>query len=63
MTNYKTAAKVPATVRRVRDAEEGVWRRMDDSDYFMPEFAGGNMTLAEIIDHFGPVTVHDEDES
>lgn len=56
MTTYATAEQVPGTVQRIRDSEEGVWRRMDDSNYFMPEFAGGNMTLAEIIEHFGPVT-------
>ena len=58
---YTSVEQVPATVRRIRDAEDGVWRRMGDSEYFMPEFAGGNMTLDVIIDHFGPVTVLTEE--
>lgn len=39
-----------------------MWQRMQDSDYFMPDFAGGNMTLAEIVAHYGPVTVVDGEE-
>lgn len=55
LTTYLTATDVPPAVRHIRDSEEGTWQRMDDTEYFMPEFAGGNMTLTEIIDHFGPV--------
>jgi hypothetical protein len=55
-STYTAVHQVPVTVQRVQDAEDGTWRRMDNSDYFMPEFAGGNMTLAEVIDLFGPVT-------
>jgi hypothetical protein len=57
---YDRAELLPASVQRIRDSEEGVWRRIGHSDDFMPEFAGSNMTLDEIIDHFGPVADLDE---
>ncbi len=60
MTELTDASALPATARRVRDSEEGVWRRIGNSMDFEPEFAGGNMTLDEIIDHFGAVTVLDD---
>ena len=60
MTIYTDSRQVPSSVHRVQDLEEGVWRRIGTSNDFEPEFAGGNMTLAEIIDHFGPVTSIEE---
>lgn len=62
IANAEQVRAVPPNAHRIRDAEGGIWRRMGDSDYFMPEFAGGNLTLAEIIDHFGPVTVLDDEK-
>lgn len=58
---YASATSVPDGVNRLRDAEGGEWRSAPGGAWLPVDGWPEALTLAELIDRFGPVTPIDDE--